>query len=726
MSSESEERAGQDWEHPQDGSTFDDPLLECLVTLSRLEGRPMSADALKAGLPLVDYRLTPELFPRAAARAGLTARVVRRPISKISELVLPAILLLNEQQACILLSTDRESGIARIMQPESGASETEVPLQELEQSYSGYTIFARPEHRFDDRAPEVLNVRSRHWFWGTIFGSWRIYRDVLVASFLINLFVLAGPLFIMNVYDRVVPNNATETLWVLAVGVTLVYAFDILMKMLRGYFVDVAGKKTDVLLSARIFEQVLGMRMEVRPPSVGAFANNLREFESIREFITSATITTLVDLPFVFLFLMVIWFIGGPVVWVAVSVILLILLYGIIIQAPLRRSVESSFRASAQKGATLIESLSAVETIKHLGAESPLQRKWEQLTAHIAQWGVRSRLLSSSAVNMAGFLQQMSQVGVILVGVYQVTDGDLSMGGLIAAVMLTGRAVAPMAQVANLSVRYFQAKTALDSLNGIMSQPVDRPEGQSFLSRPQLNGAIEFDNVSFQYPTAEIEALSSVSFRIEAGERVGIIGRVGSGKTTIEKLIQGLFLPTQGAVRIDGTDVRQIDPADLRRNFGYVPQDVTLFYGTVRENIVLGTPHADDQDILRVAEISGVDQLIKRHPQGFDLPVGERGDNLSGGQRQSVAIARALLHDPAYLLMDEPTNSMDHSSEEALKRNLTELIKGKTFLLVTHRSSVLDLVDRLIVLDQGKLVADGPKQQVLQLLKEGKLRTGDE
>ncbi|MES9886003.1 MAG: ATP-binding cassette domain-containing protein, partial [Candidatus Sedimenticola sp. 6PFRAG1] len=294
------------------------------------------------------------------------------------------------------------------------------------------------------------------------------------------------------------------------------------------------------------------------------------------------------------------------------------------------------------------------------------------------------------------------------------------------AVMLTGRAVAPMAQVANLSVRYFQAKTALDSLNGIMSQPVDRPEGQSFLSRPQLNGAIEFDNVSFQYPTAEIEALSSVSFRIEAGERVGIIGRVGSGKTTIEKLIQGLFLPTQGAVRIDGTDVRQIDPADLRRNFGYVPQDVTLFYGTVRENIVLGTPHADDQDILRVAEISGVDQLIKRHPQGFDLPVGERGDNLSGGQRQSVAIARALLHDPAYLLMDEPTNSMDHSSEEALKRNLTELIKGKTFLLVTHRSSVLDLVDRLIVLDQGKLVADGPKQQVLQLLKEGKLRTGDE
>ncbi|MET0107106.1 MAG: type I secretion system permease/ATPase [Sedimenticola sp.] len=726
MSVEQEEHIEQGWDHPRDGSTFDDPLLECLVMLSRIEGRPMSADALKAGLPLVDYRLTPELFPRAAERAGLTSRLVRRPLSKISELVLPAVLLLNNQQACIVLSIDHEAGNARVMQPESGAGEAEIPMQDLEASYTGYAIFVRPEHRFDDRAPEVLKVRSRHWFWGTLFGSWRIYRDVLVASLLINLFVLASPLFIMNVYDRVVPNNAIETLWVLAIGVTVVYSFDILMKMLRGYFIDVAGKKTDVLLSARIFEQVLGMRMEVRPPSVGAFANNLREFESIREFITSATITTLVDLPFVVLFLMVIWFIGGPVVFVAIAVIVLILLFGFIIQGPLRRSVEASFRASAQKGATLIECLTAVETIKHLGAESPLQRKWEQLTAHIAQWGVRSRLLSSSAVNVAGFLQQMSQVGVVLFGVYLAVEGELSMGGLIAAVILTGRAVAPMAQVANLSVRYFQAKTALESLNGIMSQPVDRPEGQSFLSRPYLNGAIEFDNVSFQYPGADIEALSGVSFRIEAGERVGVIGRVGSGKTTIEKLIQGLYLPSQGAVRIDGTDVRQIDPADIRRNFGYVPQDVTLFYGTVRENIVLGTPQADDQDILNVAEISGVSQFVKRHPQGFDLPVGERGDNLSGGQRQSVAIARALLHDPAYLLMDEPTNSMDHSAEEALKRNLKKLIDGKTFLLVTHRASVLDLVDRLIVLDQGRLVADGPKQQVLQLLKEGKLRGAED
>jgi ATP-binding cassette subfamily C protein LapB len=722
MSEMSKEGRAEEWSHPQDGSTLDDPLLECLVMLTRLEGRPMTADALKAGLPLVEHRLTPELFPRAAQRAGISARVVHRGLEKISELVLPAILLLKGRQACVLLGVDHASGMAKVMQPESGFGEITIGYAELEKGYSGYAIFARPEHQFDSRAPEVAKLRSRHWFWGTIFGSWRIYRDVLVASFMINLFVLASPLFVMNVYDRVVPNDAVETLWVLAIGVTVVYTFDFLMRMLRGYFIDVAGKKSDVLLSARIFEQVLGMKMEARPPSVGAFANNLKEFESIRDFVTSATITTLVDLPFVLLFLLVIWFIGGPLVVVSVAAMLLIIVYGVMVQSPLRRAVESSFRASAQKGATLIESLTAVETVKHLGAESSLQRRWEQLTAHIANWGVKSRLLSSSATNVAVFLQQLTQVGVVIYGVFLIGQGELSMGGLIAVVILSGRAVTPMAQVSNLSVRYFQAKTTLSSLNEIMGMPVDRPEGKTFLSRSKLEGAIEFDQVSFAYPGQEINALSGVSFRIEQGERVGIIGRVGSGKTTIEKLVQGLYTPTQGAVRIGGTDIRQIDPADLRRNFGYVPQDVTLFFGSVRDNLVMGSPHADDADILQAAELAGVSEFANRHPLGFDLPVGERGECLSGGQRQTIAIARAILHDPRYMVMDEPTNSMDNSSEEMLKRNLAGYIKNKTFVLVTHRASLLDLVERLIVLDHGKVVADGPKEQVMTLLREGKLR----
>jgi len=717
------DQATQEWQFAGGGDAFADPLTDCLVILGRREGRQVTADALRAGLPLVDGRLTPDLVARAAQRAELSARMVKRELGEISHLVLPAMLLLEKQQACILLEIPSSGQTAKVIQPETGTGEMEVPLDDLQQAYTGYAIFIKPQHRFDERAPEVHRLSSRHWFWGTLTQSWRIYRDVLVASLLINLFALGSPLFVMNVYDRVVPNNAIETLWVLAVGLGVVLLFDVLMKMLRGYFIDVAGKKSDLLLSSKIFERVLGMKMEARPPSVGAFANNLREFESIREFIASASIATLVDLPFVVLFLLVIWVIGGPVVYVGLAIIALSLGYGLLIQKPLRESVESTYRASAQKGATLIESLSTIEAVKFLGAESQLQRKWEQLTAHIANWGVRSRLLSSSAVNVAGFLQQFSQVGVIVTGVYLVIEGELSMGGLIACVMLTSRAVAPMGQVANLAVRYFHARTALDSLDGVMQMPVDRPEDKSFISRPVLRGEVEFDGVSFQYPGTEIDALTDLNFKIPAGQRVAIIGRVGSGKSTVQKLIQGLYEPTKGAVRIDGTDVRQINPADLRHNMGYVPQESVLFFGSVRDNIVMGQAHVDDQEILRVAELSGVSHFVSRHPLGFDMPVGERGENLSGGQRQSVCVARALLHSPSFYLMDEPTNSMDNTSESAVKKSLAEATRGKTSIIVTHRSSLLDLVDRVIVLDQGKIVADGPKDQVLQLLREGRLKT---
>lgn len=710
------------WTHSVDVASGDDPLLDCLVMITRLHQRPLSHEALRSGLPLEDNKLTPELFVRAASRANISARIVKRPLHKISGLILPAVLLLKNRQACILKSIDNRNKKVTLLQSESDFGEQVLSWDELHQEYTGFAIFLRVKHQFDDRAPEVTTMRHRHWFWGTIFSSWRIYRDVLVASFLINLFALASPLFVMNVYDRVVPNNAVETLWVLAAGMGVVYLFDLLMRILRGYFIDVAGKKSDILLSAAIFEKVLGIRMENRPPSVGAFANNLRDFESVRDFITSATITTVVDLPFVVLYLAVIYFIGGPVVLIAMAAIALILLYGVIIQGPLRKSVEETFRASAQKGATLIETLTGVETIKHLGAESNQQRRWEQLTAQIAQWGVRSRLLSASAVNVAAFLQQLSAVAVVIFGVYLITEGNLSMGGLIAVVMLTGRSLGPMAQVANLSVRYFNAKTALMGLEGVMNLEVERPKGKTFISRDRFKGELEFDRVSFSYPGEEKKALSDVSFKVKAGERVAIIGRVGSGKTTIEKLMQCLYHPTEGAVRVDGIDVRQIDPADLRRNVGYVPQDILLFYGNVKENITMGSPHVDDAAVLRAAELAGVMELVNQHPNGFNLQVGERGEFLSGGQRQGIAVARAVLTDPPILLMDEPSNSMDNASEEMLKQRLANYVEDKTLLLITHRASLLSLVDRLIVIESGQVIADGPKETVLEALKQGKLR----
>ncbi len=712
----------QGWEHGAGVASGDDPLLDCLVMLTRIHERPLSHQALRSGLPLEDDKFTPELFIRAAQRANLTARVVKRPLHEISTLVLPAVLLLKGKQACILKAIDSSNQTATILQSENGFGEQAVSWADLNGETTGFAIFLQAQHQFDERAPEMAQLRHRHWFWGAIFSSWRIYRDVLVASFLINLFALASPLFIMNVYDRVVPNNAVETLWVLAAGITIVFVFDLLMRTLRGYFIDLAGKKSDILISSAIFEKVLGIKMEDRPPSVGAFANNLRDFESVRDFITSATVTTLVDLPFVILYLAVIYFIGGPIVTVALCSIALILLYGLIIQSPLRKSVEATFRASAQKGATLIEALTGVETIKYLGAESTQQRRWEQLTAQIAKWGVRSRLLSASAVNISTFLQQLSSVAVVIFGVYLITEGELSMGGLIAAVMLTGRSLGPMGQVANLAVRYFNAKTAFVGLESVMSLPVERPEGKAFISRESFKGELEFDKVSFAYPGEERQALVNVSFKVKAGERVAIIGRVGSGKTTIEKLMQCLYQPTEGAVRVDGIDVRQIDPADLRRNIGYVPQDIMLFYGSVKENITMGAPHAADTDIIHAADIAGVTEFVHQHPHGFDLQVGERGESLSGGQRQSVAVARALLMDSPILLMDEPSNSMDNATEEILKQRLASYVEDKTLLLITHRASLLSLVDRLIVVEAGQIIADGPKATVLEALKQGKLR----
>ncbi|HKK05429.1 MAG: type I secretion system permease/ATPase [Gammaproteobacteria bacterium] len=710
------------WRLPDEGQRKDDPLLACLVMLTRLEERPMSAEALTAGLPLADNRLTPDLFVRAAARAGFAARIVKRPLARLSNLVLPAVLLLDDAQAALALSVDRENGTVTLMQPEAGGGERRVSLAELQGQYTGYAIFVRPEHRFDERAPEVLHTSDRNWFWGTLSRSWRIYRDVLVASFLINLFALASPLFIMNVYDRVVPNNAVETLWVLAAGVVIVFGFDLLLRGLRGYFVDVAGRKADVVLSSMIFEKVLGLRMEARPVSVGAFANNLGEFESIRNFITSATISTLVDLPFVALFLAVIAFLGGWLVLVPLLGMPVILIYGLLIQGPLRRAIENTFRASAQKNATLIESLVGAETVKALGAESPIQRKWEQAVGFIARWGVRSRLLSSSAVNVAIFVQQLATVGVVAFGVYLVGEGTLSLGGLIASVILTSRAMAPMAQVANLAAHYHQARAALKTLNRIMTLPSERPADKAFLHRPKLKGAIEFAKVNFSYPHQSGYALHGVSFNIAPGERVGIIGRTGSGKSTIERLILGLYTPTQGSVRIDGFDVQQLDPAEVRRNIGYVSQDVTLFYGTLRENILFGAPYADDELMLRAADIAGVSAFAGLHPRGFDMQLGERGEGLSGGQRQSVALARALLLDPPVVLLDEPSSSMDNSTEERLKQQLAAALENKTVLLVTHRASLLSLVDRLLVLDGGKLIADGPKELVLEALRAGKLR----
>ena len=711
----------QGWEIPDRGSTHDDPLLGCLLALTRIEQRPHSADALIAGLPLVDNRLNPELFVRAAKRAGLAARVIKRPLDEISNLVLPVVLLLRGEQACILEAiTDKDT--ARLILPDAGDGIKEMPLAELADEYCGYAIFVQSNYQFDDRTRTTATAQTAHWFWSTFRESWPIYSQVVIASLLINLFALASPLFIMNVYDRVVPNHAVETLWVLAIGVAIVYGFDLLVRTLRGYFVDIAGKRADIILSATVFERVLGIKMSARPPSVGAFANNLHEFDSFRDFFTSATLGTLIDLPFVCLFIFIIWLIAGPLAIIPLAVLPLALCTGLIIQRSLSGRVQDLMRYSSQKNATLVEALTGLETIKSMAAESSMQRRWEQVIGNISSLALKTRFLSSSAINITVFLQQMSTVSVVVYGVYLINEGVLSMGGLIAATILTGRALAPLAQLAGTLTRYNQAKAAYKSTDAMMDLPVERPAGKDFLDRQNMQGSVEFRNVSFSYPGQSLEALSEVSFKLKAGERVAIIGRIGSGKSTIERLILGLYEPDSGAIQIDGTDIRQIDPTDIRRNISYVPQDTFLFYGTLKDNIKLGMPHADDQAILKAASIAGVTDFANQHPSGFDLQVGERGEGLSGGQRQSVSVARALLRNAPVLIMDEPSNAMDNTTEELFKSRFSNWLEDKTLILVTHRASLLSLVDRIIVMDGGRVLADAPKERVLDALKKGHIK----
>ncbi|NBW51665.1 MAG: type I secretion system permease/ATPase [Betaproteobacteria bacterium] len=707
------------WRIGEHGTHFD-PLLDSLVSISRIYGISTTQEALSAGLPLENNLITPALLPRAAARAGLTARLARRKLSDLRPSLLPVMLLLQDKQACLLLEWT-ENGQARVRFPESGESGDVISKEALGSLFAGVVFFVRPVFKFDPRTPATGELKSKHWFWGVVFQNWRLYRDSLIAALLINMFALAMPMFSMTVYDRVVPNRAEETLWVLAIGVMLMMVFDTVLRTMRAYILDTAGKRIDVTLSARIMERVLGLKMSDRPASVGSFAANLRAFESVRDFVASASITTLVDLPFVLVFFLALIWISPWLTLPPLVCIILLLVVSLATQRKMQELVEVSSRATSQRNATLVESLVGIETIKFMVAESSFQRKWEQSTIFLAQTGTKLKLLSNGTMNFAQAMQQLVSVTSVIVGVYLLMNNQISMGAIIAASMLAGRAMAPFGQVAGLLLQYHSAKNGLASVDTHMKQEPERSEETSYLHRAGFQGTIEFKNVSFTYPGQQQAVLSKVSFKIHAGEKVAFIGRVGSGKSTIQRLILGLHQPTEGAILIDGIDSRQIDPAELRRAAGFVSQDVSLFYGTLKDNIALGAPFADDQDILAAAEIAGVTEFANRHPKGFDMAIGERGESLSGGQRQAVGIARAVLNDSPMLLLDEPSSAMDHQSEDALKSRLRRFATGKTMILVTHRTSLLELIDRLIVIDNGQIVADGPKAQVVEALQSGRI-----
>lgn len=700
-----------------DGTSVDS-LLSCLVFLTAHYGRAKSAEALKAGMAYDERGMGPALFCEAAERLGLKTQIVRRKaLSRISPHALPVVAILDRGQACVLMAVDAQGRTARVFMPETGA-EKDVALAALQKTYSGHVIYIHPRAEFTDSAAPHRMDADRHWFWGPFLDNADIYGKVLLAAVLINLFGLTGPIFVMNFYDRVIPNNAVETGWVLAIGAMTVFVFDFILRTLRGYFVDFAGRRVDIIAARRIYDQLLDMKLAHRPPSSGAFAGMIREFDTVREFISSATLVALVDLPFCFLFIAAIGMLGGPIAMVLLSIVMMVLLAGAILQIPLKAQILKNQHTAETKHGLLVETIHGLETIKATGADGRLRARYGDLVAEAAGQAQESRFFSGLGVNVATFFQQSATIFIVLAGMYLVQDQAMTMGALIACVILAGRAIAPIGQVANLMGRYHQTVHALKTLDAFMTRPVERPANAPFLHRPDLRGKLAFDGVGFSYPGSDRRVLQNVSFVIKPGEKVGIIGRVGSGKSTIARLMMGLYDPVEGAILADDTDYRQIDPADLRRNMAYIAQDVVLFRGSVRENIVIARPQATDAEILRAAQAAGVHDFISRHPMGYDAPVGEGGTGLSGGQRQAVALARAMLTDPHVLVCDEPTNAMDMQAEEAFIRHIREQVRDRTFVLITHRQHLLSLVDRLILIDQGHVVADGPKASVIDALNK--------
>lgn len=692
-----------------------DPLLGCLGIICKINGLSFSEQSVIAGLPLEDGLLTPTLFVRAAKRAGLAAHINKRKLNKLSHLVLPAILVLKNDNACVL--TKIKGDTVDVCFPENPEESRTLSMSELEADYTGYVIYATPTHEEETSTAAVGPDVGKSWFWGVILRYKSIFVHVLIAAFLSNLFVLVIPIYIMNIYDRVIPTHSISTLWMLTLGAMIFFLFDFIARVMRGYLIDVAGRRADIILGQELFSQILNLRMRQKPASSGGMTNYFNEFDSLREFFTSATMVMIIDIPFALLFLLAIYFIGGSVVFIPLFAVIGVILIASLFEIPTMGAIKKAMAGNVLKNSILVESINGLETIKCIGAEGIMQKRWENSLANTTKANLKSRALANVSVNLAVWVQQLVIIAVVAFGVFLINANALTVGGLIACTILSGR-VMMLSQIVNLSTRFARSRQSLKSFNEFMSQKHERAAGIKYLHRPMIKGDIEFENVSFVYPTRRINAVENISLRIAAGEKIGIIGRMGSGKSTLMRLLVALYVPSNGAITVDGTDNMEIDPADLRGNIRYVASDNTLFNGSVKENILMGGGRdVDDDTFLRATKLSGVDEFISLSPLGYDMKVGERGEALSTGQRQAVILARALIANPSVLLLDEPTAGVDLSYERDLMNKLEDYVHDKTLLIATHRIPLLKLVDRVIVMDGGKIIADGPRDDILKAMK---------
>lgn len=695
-----------------------DQLLEALKYIARAHGFHVTNSVVWSGLPQDNDRLTIENLGRAARNCGLGCLPKRQNLETIPDAALPCLVTTKSSDMLVLTGIDLAADRVELAHPSEADGTYFSPLSKFVDDYSGYAVFFQPLADTSGRSERALGT-SGHWFWGTIASYWRDYVHVALAALLVNLLALASPLFTMNVYDRVVPNHAIPTLWALAIGVILSLVFDAVLKIARGQIINVAGKQMDNALASRIFAHALAIDFEKRPASSGQFANHIREFETVREFITSSSLVSLIDVAFIGIFVAVLFLLVGPVAIVPLLAIPAVLAISLFVQAPLAGAIEQTHQESALRHSILVESIANLDTVRALNAEGRMQTKWERSVAASSAAIMTGRFWALIAQSATGFVQASVSIGIIIWGVYLISSGDITMGALIAAMMLSGRALAPLANVANTLTRLRQTMHSFTILNTIMETETERKPGRTYINKRVTSASVEFKGVDFRYPDAGNESLKNISFKVRPGETIGLIGRVGAGKSTIGSLMAGLYHPSSGAILIDGTDTRQFDPADLRANVGFLSQDNVLFSGTIRENISVGDPFASDEAVIEAARIAGVEEFIARNPLGYDLQAGEGGRFLSGGQKQAVALARILLRKPRILFLDEPSSHLDLASEQRLIARLRKFNSPNTTVIIsTHRMSLVDLTDRLITLEHGRLALDGPRQDVLKKLRD--------
>ncbi|MGX5721697.1 type I secretion system permease/ATPase [Shinella zoogloeoides] len=695
------------------GETFRTAFQRVAVFL----GRPGSEVVLFSGVPFDEAMPSLEDVQRLSDRVGLDVRAFGWRDLAAGNFDLPAIILFNDGSAVSLLEI-HGAGNTSYVEAMRSQLQGHLPARESIRAVLAFSTVSADTMKSAIEGRDGTIVRQ-HWLVSALVPFWRSYAQVAVAALFINLLALTSPLFTMNVYDRILPNDAKATLWVLALGVSGAILFDLVLKTARSALIDYAGRRADLKLSYLLFEKVLNASMSARPMQTGEYASRITQYEFVREFFTSNTISVLIDTVFVFVFLIVIYLVSGWIVIVPAGAFLLALAIGLIAQHRIGRRVAAATNESSMKQSLLVETISTIETVKSLKAERNLLRKWHELSKKAALTSEEIKQLSSSAANWTQFVSQLVSVVIILAGAYQFSQGKMSSGAIIAAVMLSGRAVAPMGQIAMTLARLRQALLSLRILNSIMEMPEDLPGATGFVNRDIAKGGFAFNQVEFSYPGSDQKVLNGLTFTVRPGERVGVIGRIGSGKTTIGRLLGALYPPTGGSLMIDGIDIRQYHPAVVRTAVAVASQSADLFSGSVKENLLMANPEASDADIIEVARRTGVDEFVSRHPRGYDMPVGERGGNLSGGQRQAVAIARLLLAQPKIIFLDEPSGAMDLASERRLITNLSTAFGPETTIVIsTHRYSMLELVDRLIVLEAGRVIADGPKGAVIEELQK--------